>query len=387
MFDAQGNPFSSVTTFNVFAGAIALLAFVMAFYGLVARERKTPYITNSLYSLAFIFLLVLFFTAVGQVATAESNFRIACSTVAGLLLIIGIVHMIFVVRRVQNVHSNLRDDHTFKNLQIVRWTRSKWRSLTNKPRYEYNPAGSSDWSGVLDDNDFPFHQRLVEARERALVLNNTALSLSMGVRAVSFGTVDPILVKIALKFLRQNLFVQYTACSRHPIEFVKQVKIAWEKLSNVKSWNEVCKQIVVIDAYSPHFGFTDTIHEEASRFLEKQGVVCIKSPPSYAGVHTAAATAFNVLKEREKSNPVRTPTLVVYDCLHALADLESREQYRVFIRHLIPSERQYGGMFTVALESGITDEDWDLLRAYVDVSIDPDMPEMSNDKRNGDLEN
>lgn len=35
---------------DLFAKALAMLAFVVALYALAARERKTPYLTNSLYS-------------------------------------------------------------------------------------------------------------------------------------------------------------------------------------------------------------------------------------------------------------------------------------------------------------------------------------------------
>src|ERR1051325_7089678 len=44
---------------EIFRNGVALLAFIMAFYALVARERKTPYIVHSVYMITFIVLVSL----------------------------------------------------------------------------------------------------------------------------------------------------------------------------------------------------------------------------------------------------------------------------------------------------------------------------------------
>ena len=51
---------------DLFTKALALLAFAVAFYALAARERKTPYITNFLYSSAFWILLSSFLQILAQ---------------------------------------------------------------------------------------------------------------------------------------------------------------------------------------------------------------------------------------------------------------------------------------------------------------------------------
>src|SRR5439155_19035451 len=111
--------------------------------------------------------------------------------------------------------------------------------------------------------------------------------------------------------------------------------------------------IVAVDAYSPHFGFTDSIHDEMTKKVRADGIECITAKASFAGLHTAAARAFNLTKQRvvlQDGTTIRPPTLVIYDGPHALVELESREQYRIFIRHLVPSERLWGGMFTFVVE-------------------------------------
>src|ERR1035441_7458199 len=44
---------------DIFRTGIALLAFVVAFYAVIARERKTPYILNSIYTITFVVLAAL----------------------------------------------------------------------------------------------------------------------------------------------------------------------------------------------------------------------------------------------------------------------------------------------------------------------------------------
>jgi len=98
-------------------------------------------------------------------------------------------------------------------------------------------------------------------------------------------------------------------------------------------------RVVTVDAYSPHFGFTDSIYDQATKKLSDQGVICIKSKASFAGIHTSTAKAFNQIKAQVKGssgNVPRQPSLEIYDGPGALVDLESPEQYRIFIRHLVP---------------------------------------------------
>lgn len=107
---------------------------------------------------------------------------------------------------------------------------------------------------------------------------------------------------------------------------------------------------------------------------------CISSAASYAGVHTAASRAFNVIKERAVAD-IRQPVLVIYEDSYALADLESAQQYRVFLRHVLPSERLWGGMFTVFLETAQPESEWNLLQSYATLCVDLRPTKASNAKR------
>lgn len=86
-------------------------------------------------------------------------------------------------------------------------------------------------------------------------------------------------------------------------------------------------------------------------------------------MHTAASRAFNLIKKKNKGD-VRKPVLVIYEDTYALTDLESPEQYRIFVRHVLPSERLWDGMFTVFTEVGQSEADWRLLSSYGSMKLD-----------------
>jgi hypothetical protein len=129
-------------------------------------------------------------------------------------------------------------------------------------------------------------------------------------------------------------------------------------------------KIVVVDAYTRHFGYADSIYMEATNSLTRYfGVQHVTSGESFAGLHTASSVAFNKIKDQAPKGVGRQPMLVIYEDCYALADLESREQYRVFIRHVVPSEKMWEGMFTVFVETAQENSDWDLLASYCDLTL------------------
>lgn len=184
-----------------------------------------------------------------------------------------------------------------------------------------------------------------------------------------------ILAKISAIFFKHNLPVQYLTASRHPFEFVERLKRDGES-GQFKTAQALQNLLVVIDAYSPHFAFLDSIYPHKTRVVKSLGVPVIQAGNSFAGLHSASAKAFNETKQKSKANNTqqRPPALVIYEDVFALSDLESVEQYRLFVRHVLPSERLWGGMFTVFIESYITPADWSLLQSYGSIAIDMTKP-------------
>lgn len=194
---------------------------------------------------------------------------------------------------------------------------------------------------------------------------------------------DSKTIDLAKCFLKEGAFVQYTTSTRHPIEFIEALKKSWDiEYGNnaCKSWAEVSKNIISVDAYTPHFGFTDSIYDIRTNDLSaKMGTSYIASNASYAGIHSSTAKAFNLIKKIHGAQMTRQPTLVIYEGLYALIDLESIEQYRIFIRHLLPAEKMWGGMITYITETTIPNEEINLLKSYAEIFIHDQKEDIKND--------
>lgn len=181
------------------------------------------------------------------------------------------------------------------------------------------------------------------------------------------GQANGVLADLAQAFLKAGFAVQYLTASRHPIEFMGHLKRHLEQSGT--TLQSVAQRIVAIDAYSPHFAFIDSIYPKKDRELESLDVTCVVSTMTFAGMHSAASRAFNVIRE-QVGDDSRKPTLVIYEDAYAISDLESPEQYRIFVRHVMPSERLWDGMFTVFVESAQPDGDWNMLQSYASMTLD-----------------
>ena len=71
-------------------------------------------------------------------------------------------------------------------------------------------------------------------------------------------------------------------------------------------------------------------------------------------------------KDHNENHGHSVPSLMIYEGCHALVDLESSEQYRIFIRHVMPSERLWGGMMTLFVETMVTDDNLAVLEESSD---------------------
>ena len=250
----------------------------------------------------------------------------------------------------------------------TRWRRKKHAKRTGVS-YEHQPVKpSADLLATIAESGWNIPNEPETHAEQGATSEVPALSKTLVLLADTLKETDQRVLALAAAFLKSDAFVQYTTCARHPTEFLFKLANNWhDQGSDFKS---VASKIVVVDAYSPHFGFSDSVHEARTRSIKKNlGVKTISSRPTYAGIHTAIAEAFNFIKKQETED-LRQPTLLVFEAVHALVDLESPEQYRLFLRHVIPSERMWGAMFTLAVETTIDKDSAALLRSYADFFCD-----------------
>ena len=350
----------ALTPWPILAATAALLAFLIGLYTLVGRERKSPYLINAVFPVFLVSVLSAFFSVA---SVLFPNWQSNLLTTAVIFLLIAILLTAWRVCKLYVRFAWFVDRMSVKDVRAYRCAKDIIQWLRGDVPYEHNPEpiGSEFLDKVKDV--------LCEEATREVNHWNPSNGPSLSIAFQRQGQATDLLARLALVFLKEGHAVQYMATSRHPIELVVHLKSLVESQVRDLSWNQAAQRMVVVDAFTPHFGFTDSIHRVKKREFNTLGVTYVPSSVSYAGMHTATSKAFNRLKKRANSS-VRRPTLVIYEDTHALADLESHEQYRIFVRHVIPSERMWGSMFTVFTEVMPPDEDWNILSSYTNVSLD-----------------
>jgi hypothetical protein len=338
----------------------ALTAFHIGLYTLVGRERKSPYLINSIFPIFLFTLVVATIVVISTLVAPEYQSVLIFSS--KFILALALIYSFVVVFRVTIRFTYFVDSISLKHLPVIRFLRRLPQRFGTRPTYAHDP--------IPIPNDL--EREIIEILKPSGESNNFSLEevnlKSLAVKTSHQNQCNELLVKLALLFLNHDFTIQYLTASRHPIEFIEILKDTIDK-SKI-AWAQHAKKIVVIDAYSPHFGFIDSIYEKKTRSLEGLNVNCETSKMTYAGMHSASSRAFNTIQEKAGKGAVRKPTLVIYEGAYALTDLESPEQYRIFVRHVLPSERMWDGMFTVFVESSQPEIDWNLLKSYTSMMLD-----------------
>jgi len=335
------------------------MAFHVGLYTLVGRERKAPYVINSVFGL---FALCLFGAALDILAALlPQPWQDRLLWVGAILLLGAFLATVYVVLRLTLRFVLFIDDPHPKHWPGIRHFRAWHRRTRVEPSYSHHtvPLDDAIKQQIVDALNKSFPGKWDDREELG--------RRSLAVAVEHQGQGNTLLAQLALIFISRGYSVQYLTASRHPIEFVTFLKEELEQAE--QNWLTQAKQIVVIDSYTPHFGFVDSIYQVRTRQLRELGVECITSGRTYAGMHTASSRAFNTIKRLMKQDE-RRPTLVIYEDSYALTDLESPEQYRIFVRHVLPSERMWDGMFTVFLESTQPEGDWKMLQSYASIRLD-----------------
>lgn len=349
-----------------FAICGSLLAFVIAFYALVARERKSPYIVNSIHQSVLTVLVVLAVAIAAVLLGIENRVGSSLYQVAHLLLFLGVSLILAKVLNIFNRQVNLRDDKPIRNLAAIRAIKNKIRDLRSKPQYEHQSKTLSDDLVTQLGRSEIFSLAEKSFKLSDVIDSNGSCSIALVTRTNR--SVDRNLVSLISTFLAGGGLFQYTVADRHPISLVSALK---SDLGN--KWDDIASNVYAVDAFTPHFGFTDSIYYvQRKKLTQTYGIKLIISEPTFAGIHTSTARAFNMAK-KASSDQIRRPTLLVYEGLSALIDLESLEQYVIFIRHLIPSEKLWGGMLTVVCEKPGPNHKPHVeavLNQYVDLKLD-----------------
>ncbi|WP_177225769.1 phosphoribosyltransferase family protein [Arsenicibacter rosenii] len=377
-----------------------ILAFVVAFYGLIAQWKRVPYIVTSMYRLTVLAIIVIIFEVCLEIflpmyikknyKPIQNNINITI-TIVILLMVLSILIVDF------NKYFRYRSFRIWQVFHALFDMAKSYIKIPNKKRQiKLNPKFAKEifhqFFLMKKDSDWSFLDQISENK----------YSISVLCHIEDRNRFNSDLYNLALKFLKNGAFVQYISCDRHPIEFLNGIFSVFSKeykdqideenekqkqnnidtvstemtieeetdLENIKKvWSgEIVDRkgrkinfkdnLILIDAHTKHFGFNERIYKYNSKVAKDLCLDIITSDASYPGIHSAIIKGFlKVSKKRQKknnknSNQTDEPlSLIIYEDLSSLIDLESHEQYKIFLRHIIASERLESGLFTVFFEN------------------------------------
>lgn len=356
----------NLSPWTLLTATAGLLAFLVGAYTLIGRERKSPYLINSVFA---VFLICLLGAAFDLAAALFATLRTPLLLTGASLLLLALAVTMWKLWTIYVRLALFVDPGASGRLKLLPGFRQyrAWRKRSKGPSYEHTPVPLSN---ELQDEIKAIAQAVPTAGRpaSALEIRDADDPRSLAMALEHQGQSNELLSKLAMAFLgRENHHVQYMTASRHPIEFISYLKKHWQG----PDWVAARTRIVAVDAYTKHFGFTDTINGAKDEELRSDlGNRLLRSSETYAGLHSASSAAFKLVKRESSIPAMRQPTLVIYEDMHALADLESSEQYRIFARHVLPSERLWGGMFTVFVETAQAEADWKMVSSYASMMLD-----------------
>ena len=351
---------------------VPVLVLTIAFYGLIARERKAPYLVKSSYQLFFLLLLETLF-AIGTPKLILFFFHSDIDSIANRInlafLVMFIIITFYIVFNDYNRYYNLRSDSWFGNILSNSIFKKAQISKFDLP---------NDFIDNILKSKFCTQQ---DTRDEILKRLKSKYSISTFCNFENTNERRKFICELTYEFLRQDYHVQFTSCTRHPIEFINEIKSCFKDHEGEnweQQWKNKCQRIILIDAHTTHFGFNETIYSKTAKSNAKnQCYKIITSRSSYAGIHTALIRGFNALEKKYSSKDSSNlgnkkksdPALLIYENTSALIDIESKSQFKIFLRHVIPSERLMGGMFTVFCEDYISSKNYNFISSMTDITF------------------
>lgn len=214
---------------------------------------------------------------------------------------------------------------------------------------KYTKLFSTIYEKFFHKQYYEMHYRTREKEKLSLFKSITINSLQKvwkgGCILVFYDDVyDPIvdIVDAVRNAVQNDETVDYVSTYRSPIVFCDAFQE--HELANIT------KRLSIIDCFTPHYGFDDKVVKFKKREYIQKGFIFFDAS-SFANVHTAANNSWYRFRKmcKQQENEYRVPHRTIYDTLSSLIDFSSEEQYLVFLRHVIASERSYG-MISIIFE-------------------------------------
>ena len=168
-------------------------------------------------------------------------------------------------------------------------------------------------------------------------------------------------LKFSFDGLDNGEYINYVCVDKHPYEIYKKIKHLTQDHKN---------NFIFIDIFSPNYGFDDGINISKNQEIKNNGINIVPAK-TIAGIHSSISKAFKIIESNVKKTSAKTrpPCRMIWDSFSSLADVSSKEIIKIFLNHVIPSERNYG-MISIFIESENTDpEILNTLKRLVDATI------------------
>ena len=353
---------------------ISILGLIVAFYSLVLSTQRIPNFLTSLYSLikhslwyllfGVVFLLIcsVIIDVYNQFVTEENAKFIIDKKYTFYICAVIIIFLILSVR-----------------VYFYREYRKVFFFKCNDPWYiifkdNEKKKGYESPKNVINDDkrkNFCGEYEFLEKDVDKLFCERQTGSLSLFCGIESRIELDKVLIKMSYWALREDLNLVYLSCSRHPVEFVEMLKKEIEKDNSKKiQWENTKKQILLIDAHTNHFGFKEPIYRTETEKLKSERMMIETADFSFVGIHSAIADGYEeILQKADNGKRKDKTSLLIYDSCFALSDLESEKLYRIFLKHVIPSEKLMGGNITVFVEQWLPEDVACFVKAMTDAEI------------------
>jgi hypothetical protein len=350
---------------GLLAFGVSVLVMIVTFYGVVLRTQRVPNFLASIYSLfkwAIICIIIsvslLIILKLTETLTIVSKWSFYIYS--GIILILAILLGYYLLKEYHKV---------FSFRYYYNW-RENITALYNKNKKEKNNENVLYFTtSEIKDFCSQFISNKDKAKIIKLFRERKYRSLSAFCMIKKRIELDKTLIDLSYWALNNDFNLLYLSCQRHPIEFINLIE---KKIkSNIDSeieWGKKKKQLLIIDAHTSHFGFKEPEYYKKNNNLLSTGHNLIETPNfSFVGIHSAIVHGYETkLKTGERGDK---PSLLIYDSCYALTDLENEKLYRIFLKHVIPSERLLGGNITIFAEQWLPSEMERFVKTTVDVEI------------------
>ena len=169
-----------------------------------------------------------------------------------------------------------------------------------------------------------------------------------------------------LSTLQNDETVDYISVLKHPLEVPNKLSV----LVGDKSITDLAKRLSIIDCFSKYCAFDDRVLSLKKQEYVDKGFAFFDAD-SFASIHSAMTSSWYRFRNQQKQqqSQFRIPHRSIFNTLSELTRYSSEEQYLLFLKHVISSEKEYGMITLIVEPSSIKKEIRSELFQLIDIAI------------------